>query len=99
MSAPVSKLWAERNMGESCVVNSHGQSGLAAVPIRASIERQAEPALEVISETAAQSSRIRFHTATHRQKAAGKHRVQPVFVTVEPARITKFAADPMGTAV
>jgi hypothetical protein len=58
-------LWSAAEVGETHVINFVAECGFAAAPMGASVEGQAEPAIEVISGTAAQAPRIGFQWTAH----------------------------------
>ena len=63
MSAAESNLGPEGEVGESGVVNSLTERAFTAAPMRAGIEGEAEPAIEVIGEADARAARVRFQAA------------------------------------
>src|ERR1700730_1624840 len=75
MSAAESNLWTEGKIGESGVVNSSAQASFTTAPMGAGIEREAEPAIEVIGEANARAARIRFQAAAHRGYSSWKQAV------------------------
>ena len=72
MSAAERYLWAQREIGESRVVNSAGYSDFTAAPMVAGIERQAQPAIEVIGNAGAGAARIRFQAAAQGKQSQRK---------------------------
>src|ERR1700694_6102518 len=75
MSAAEGNLWTEGKIGESGVVNFPAQRTFTAAPMGAGIEREAEPAMEVIGEAEARAARIRFQAAAHRGDSSRKQTV------------------------
>ena len=65
-------LWAERQVGESGVVNSFRYAGFAASPMGAGVKSESEPAVEIIGHAGAGAARIRFQSAAQRQQCSWK---------------------------
>src|SRR3981081_1122119 len=75
MSAAESNFWTEGKIGESGVVNSSAQTIFTAAPMRAGIECETEPAIEVIGQAEARAAWIRFQAAAHRGDSSWKQAV------------------------
>src|ERR1700730_6237307 len=72
MSTAERNLWTEGEIGKGGVVNPSAQCRFTASPMRAGIEGEAEPAIEVIGEADARAARIRFEGAARRRDSSRK---------------------------
>src|SRR5580698_4017362 len=76
MGSAEGNLRPEGKVGESGVVNSVVQPGLAAAPMSAGIEGEAEPAIEVIGNAGTRTPGIGFQGAAYWQDSSGKQAMQ-----------------------
>src|SRR6266478_5068787 len=65
-------LGTQREVGKSGVVNSVGEPGFTAAPMRAGIESESQPAVEIVGSAEANAAGVRFQAAAYREQCGWK---------------------------
>src|ERR1700686_970031 len=75
MAAAKSQLRAHGGAVEGGIVDAATDSVFAASPMPTSVGGQSEPAVKVVGDAGADTTRIRFHAAAHRKQSSRKQAV------------------------